>query len=95
MKDDIDVNTIILEHARDILQLLWIEMFEELNTLGQQGHFTPSLLVSKVRDYNRKWNQKVDEDTLLLPDGFKKFAKKQLIKQSKFGPEYITALKYL
>ena len=96
MKDkDIDVNNIILEHARDILQILWIEMLEELNTVGQQGHFTPSLLVSKVRDYNRKWNKKADEDNLLLVDGFKNFAKKQLIKHSKFGPEYITALKYL
>ena len=93
--DDIDVNNIILEHAREYLQTLWSEMLDELNILSQIVHITPSLLVSKVRDYNRKWNKKADEDNLLLPDGFKMFAKEQLIKQSKFGPEYITALKYL
>ena len=95
IENKIAVNSIILDHARDILQVLWTEMLNELNTLGRQGHFTPSLLVSKVRDYNRKWNKKADEDNLLLTDGFKKFAKKQLIKQSKFGDEYITALRYL
>ena len=95
MEKDIDVNSIILDHARDILQVLWTEMLNELNTLGKQGHFTSSLLVSKVRDYNRKWNMKADEDNLLLIDGFKNFAKKQLIAQSKFGPDFIKALKYL
>lgn len=95
IENNIDINSIILDHARDILQLLWTEMLNELNTLGRQGHFTPSLLVSKVRDYNRKWNIKADEDNLLLIDGFKTFAKKQLISQSKFGDDFIKALKYL
>lgn len=95
IENKIDVNKIILEHARDILQVLWTEMLDELNTLGKQGYFTPSLLVSKVRDYNRKWNKKADEDNLLLVDGFKNFAKKQLIEQSKFGDDFIKALKYL
>ena len=90
-----DVNNFILEHAREYLQILWTEMLNELNNLGREGYFTPSLLVSKVRDYNRRWNKKAEEDKLLLSDGFKAFAKKQLINQSKFGQEYITALKYL
>lgn len=90
-----NVNTIVLEYARDILQELWSEMLDELDTLGKQGRFTPSLLVSKIRDYNRKWNKKADENSLLLVDGFKKFAKKQMIENSKFGDDYINALKYL
>lgn len=85
----------LADKSRKILQSVWYEMLGELDTLGKQERFTPSLLVSKVRDYNRKWNKKAEELNYLKIDGFKMFAKRMLIEQSKFGDDYITALKYL
>ena len=85
----------LADKAKEVLQELWSEMLAELDFLGKQGYFTPSLLVSKVRDYNRKWNKRADRLKFLQIDGFKKFAKRTLIDNSKFGNDFITALKYL
>ena len=89
------INNDFLSDARAILQILWTDMFNELLTLSKQGHYTPSLLVSKVRDYNRKWNKRAETEKYLLPDAFKTFVKKQLTEQSNFPPDFINALKYL
>ena len=94
MHENIDVNKLLLNDARELLKLLWFEMLEEINRLGS-SHFTPSLLISKIRDYNRRWNRKAEELLYLVPDAFKDFSKKQFMKELDLGEDLKNALKYL
>ena len=89
---------IIEEQITDTLRNLWKQMSSELEKYGSgSGNFTPSLLVSKIRDYNRKWNKLAEDNQFMEPDGFKVAAKKLLSKEKgrPLGKEFQDALKYL
>lgn len=82
---------IILEKYNE----LWTEMWKECLALSKKGIFNPSIIISKIRDYNRKWN--VFAESCDGPiDGYKDIVKYKLIELN-ILPEDIQAavLKYL
>ena len=83
------------KRASDIFEDLWRELLSELSIREKLKQLTPSLVVSKTRDYNRKWNALADKNLELAPDGFLHLAKIQWGLIDIFPEEYKTALKYL
>ena len=74
---------------------LWQEMWKELLVLTKKGIFNPSTIISKIRDYNRKWNTCVEDFDGPI-DGFKDIVKYKLIELDVLPEEIQTAvLKYL
>jgi len=71
------------------------EMFKEFLDAAREERLTGNLMVSKVRDYNRKWNKLAETHIELKPDGFKVFMKKELSEQAFFQDNFGSALKYL
>lgn len=71
------------------------EMLTEILAAAKENRLTGSLLVSKVRDYNRKWNKTAKIHPELQIDGFKKFAKREMLDQPSFKDLFESSLKYL
>ena len=91
-----EVEAEIKEEVTEIVQKLWAEMSAELELYGSgRGEFTPALLISKIRDYNRKWNIIAETNKFMEPDGFKAIAKKLLYHSDPLGKQFQDALKYL
>lgn len=91
-----EVEAEITMEVTEILRKLWREMYDELELYGSgSGNFTPSLLISKIRDYNRKWNIMAETNKFMEPDGFKAAAKKLLTDKGPMGKQFKDALKYL
>lgn len=88
------VDAVFSDIGAEIALKLWADMSAELALYGEGGKFTPSLLVSKVRDYNRKWNTLAETNPFMKPDGFKVIAKRLLLENT-LSIEFQDALKYL
>lgn len=71
------------------------ELIKEILNASKEFRLTGSLLVSKIRDYNRKWNKLAETHPELIKDGFKAYAKKLFMEQPLFKDQYETSLKYL
>ena len=71
------------------------ELLKEILKASKENRLTGSLLVSKTRDYNRKWNKLAETHPDLIKDGFKAFAKKIFMEEPMFKSQFETSLKYL
>ena len=78
-----------LEIAHNLLTELWIEL------QSVEKGLTSSIIVSRVRDYNRKWNKLAEVHPDMKIDGLKDLIKKQMSETPLFRHQYPTALKYL
>ena len=65
------------------------ELFKEILKASKENRLTGSLLVSKTRDYNRKWNKLAEIHPDLIEDGFKVFAKKIFIEEYGADPDFV------
>lgn len=83
------------ETAIEIAQNLMTEFWEELQSVAEGKGLTSSIIVSRARDYNRKWNKLAETHPDIKIDGLKKLFKKQISETPLFRDQYPTALKYL
>ncbi len=86
-----EIDEFTLETAQKLLQEFW----KEMRLASTEGRLTSSLITSKARDYNRKWNKHAETHLGMKPDGFKEMIKKQLSEEPLFRDQFATALKYL
>ncbi len=88
--DDVIVEKIEKE-IHETTQKLWKEMSDEMSL----HKLTPSLFISKIRDYNVEWNKIAESNPFMKLDGFKILAKKLFSNGGPLPTELIDALKYL
>jgi len=80
-----------IEIAQSLITEFWTEIF----SYAEDCRLTSSIIVSKARDYNRKWNKLAETHPDMEVDGLKELIKKQLSETPYFKDIYPTALKYL
>lgn len=81
--------------AIQIAERLHKELFTEILKAAKEERLTGSLMVSKVRDYNRKWNELAETHSDMVVDGFKVYIKQEILKQPFFKARFESSLKYL
>lgn len=79
----------------EIAQKLVTEFWTIIHSAAEEGRLTSNIIVSRVRDYNRKWNKLAEAHPDMKIDGLKELIKKQLNETPYFKDIYPTALKYL
>jgi len=80
-----------IEVAQNLITKFWTEIYSAV----EECRLTSSIIVSRARDYNRKWNKFAETHPDMKIDGLKDLIKKQMNETPLFKDIYPTALKYL
>ena len=80
-----------IKTAQNLITEFWTEIY----SASEDCRLTSSIIVSKARDYNRKWNKLAEAHPDMKVDGLKDLIKKQMNETPHFKDIYPTALKYL
>jgi len=83
------------EFTIETAQNLLTEFWTEIHSASEENRLTSSIITSKARDYNRKWNKLAVAHPDMKPDGLKDLIKKQLSETPYIRHMYPEALKYL